>query len=270
MKSMNFVPSSSSLRHDRVVVVGLGQMAVVAVLGFGLALGVRVVRRECLRRIAGGRDRRLLDVDVFAIDVGRRQHQRRGRTHRRDLVILDLAVHAEEEHVVARDLRVVGGEVAGEAAFVFVPLGLPVRLDRQMAAAATRRPRGVAGVAQHLVFVVRALFLRHVGAPALRVGIHRHRVRTRGLGVVARRHRVGSVLDQAIVHSSPGVTAERWISLPSTHSKRFLPSGLRISSRSLPYGEAAGPEVFSVGNLSTVPWQSWHWISTAPMTSALM
>ena len=45
-------------------------------------------------------------------------------------------VAAELEHVVARDLRVVGREVARLLAFVVVALGLPVRLDRQVAAAA--------------------------------------------------------------------------------------------------------------------------------------
>jgi hypothetical protein len=44
------------LGDDRVVVVLVRQMAVVAFLGFGLALGVRVVRRERLRRIAGRGD----------------------------------------------------------------------------------------------------------------------------------------------------------------------------------------------------------------------
>ncbi len=41
------------LRHDGVVVVVLGDVAVVAILGFGLAFGVRIVRREGLRRVAG-------------------------------------------------------------------------------------------------------------------------------------------------------------------------------------------------------------------------
>ena len=47
---------------------------------------------------------------------------------------------AKEEHLVAGDLWVVGCEVAGGAAFVLVALGLPVGLDRQVAATATGGP----------------------------------------------------------------------------------------------------------------------------------
>ena len=57
------------------------------------------------------------------------------------LLPFDRAVPAELEHVVARDLRVVGRVVARLAALVVMALGLPVRLDRQVAAAAARRPR---------------------------------------------------------------------------------------------------------------------------------
>ncbi len=92
------------------------------------------------RGIAGRGDRRLLGIDSLAVDIRRRQDEGRRRADRCNFVVLDLAMHAEHEHVVARDLRIVGGEVAGEAAFVFVPFGFPVGLYRQMTAAAARCP----------------------------------------------------------------------------------------------------------------------------------
>ena len=58
------------LRHDRVVIVHGGDMAIVAGFGFGTPHGVREMRRESLAGKADGRDRRLLNVDAFAIDVG--------------------------------------------------------------------------------------------------------------------------------------------------------------------------------------------------------
>ena len=183
-------PQAQELRHDRVVVVRLRQVAIRAGLGLGAPFRVRVVRRHRLRAVAGCRDRRLLGVDPLAVDVLRAQHQRRGGAHRRDLVVLDRAVDAEHVDVVARDLRVVGRVVAREAALVAVALGAPVRLDRKVAAAAARGPRAMAGVAQHLVLAVRALVLRHVGAEAERARVHRHGVGAIGLGVVRRPHEV--------------------------------------------------------------------------------
>jgi len=64
-------PEQQQLGHDRVVVVGLGDVAVGAGLGLGAPLGVRVMRRKGLARIARSRDRRLLHIDVLAVDVGR-------------------------------------------------------------------------------------------------------------------------------------------------------------------------------------------------------
>ena len=139
------------LRHDRIVVVGLAQMAVGAGLGLGAPHRVREMRREGLGREARGGDRRLLDVDPLAVDVGRGQDQRRGRADRRDDVALGGLVAAELEHLVARDLRIVGREVAGLAAVIMVDRGAEVRLDRQVAAGAARRPGQVAGEAGHLV-----------------------------------------------------------------------------------------------------------------------
>src|SRR5690606_27035884 len=128
------------------------------------AHGVREVWREGLAREADRADRRLLHVDPLTVEVGRAQHQRRGRAHRRYLVALGGHVLAELEHVVARDLRVVGREVARGLAFVAVDFALPVGLDRQVAAAAARRPRQVAGEAGHLLVAVRALARGDTGA----------------------------------------------------------------------------------------------------------
>src|SRR3546814_697216 len=58
------------LRHDGVVVVRLAQMAVGAGLGLGLAHRVREMGREGLARKTDGADRRLLDVDALAVEVG--------------------------------------------------------------------------------------------------------------------------------------------------------------------------------------------------------
>ena len=70
-----------------------------------------------------------------------------------------------------------------------------------------------------------------------------------------------------ISHSRLGSSAERWMSLPPTHSKRRRPSCVRMSCMSMPPGRAAGPEVRSVGYLSAVPWQSTQSISMAAATS---
>ena len=78
------------------------------------------MRREGLAREARGRDRRLLDVDPLAVDVGRGQDQRRGRADRGDDVALGGLVPAELEHLVARDLRIVGREVARLLAVIMV------------------------------------------------------------------------------------------------------------------------------------------------------
>ena len=133
-------PVQQQLRHDRIVVVRLADVAVGAGLRLGPADGVREVRREGLAREAGGGDRRLLDVDPLAIDVGRGQDERRGRADRRDDIVLGRLVTAELEHVVARDLRIVGREVARLLALIMVDRGAVVRLDRQVAAGAARRP----------------------------------------------------------------------------------------------------------------------------------
>ena len=53
-----------------VVIVVLADVTVGALLGLVLANGVREVRREGLAGKARRADRRLLDIDAFAVDVG--------------------------------------------------------------------------------------------------------------------------------------------------------------------------------------------------------
>src|SRR5207244_13356732 len=107
-----FGPLQQELRHDRVVVILPRDVAVAAGLGFGSPLGVRIMRRERLRREPGRGDRRLLDIDALAIDVGRRKHQRRARAYGRDLAPLDRPVVTDLEHIVARDVRMLAGVTA--------------------------------------------------------------------------------------------------------------------------------------------------------------
>src|SRR6201999_1803906 len=79
-------------------------------------------------------------------------------------------VAAELEHVLARDLRGVGREVARLLALIMVRAGAEVRLDRQVAAAAARRPAQVAGEAGHLFGRMGELGLRHARAKRVAAG----------------------------------------------------------------------------------------------------
>ena len=58
------------LRHDGVIVVVAIDVAVRTGFGFGFAFGVWVMRRKGLRRKTTRGNRRLLDVNAFAVDVG--------------------------------------------------------------------------------------------------------------------------------------------------------------------------------------------------------
>ena len=185
------------LGHDGVVVVRFRDVAIAARLGLFLALGVRVMRRERLRGKAAGRDRRLLNINFFAVGVDRRQHQRRTGAHRRNLATLDRTGNAQLEHVVARHLRIVGRIVARLAALVVQLFGFPVGLDRQVAAGATGGPRQVAAVAAHLVVVVRQC--RHARPPlaVLAVGAGAHQLGARRFLVVVRVTGVDRIFYQA-------------------------------------------------------------------------
>src|SRR3546814_9094294 len=93
------------------------------------------------------------------------------------------------EHLVSRDLLIVGREVAGFDAVIFVAGGLPVCLDREVAAAAGRGPAEMAGEAGHLVGLVRQVFVEDAGAKGELASIgarFRHQLGPRRLHVEAR------------------------------------------------------------------------------------
>src|SRR3546814_15723006 len=87
---------------------------------------MREMRREGLARETRRRDRRLLHIDALAVDIGRRQHQRRSRADggddaahlaaRAGLAGLGELVPAELEPHLARDLRLIGRAVASTPA----------------------------------------------------------------------------------------------------------------------------------------------------------
>ena len=196
------------LRHHRIVIIRLAEVAVGALLGLGLAHRVREVRRERLGREAGCRNRRLLHIYALAVDIGRGQDQRRGRADRGDDIALAGLVAADLEHLVTRDLRVVGRIVARLVFLVFVDLGLPVGLDRQMTATARGRPAQMAGEARHLVGIVRAVLLRDRQAEAVFACLRPvlgHQLGTRGLGVEIGAVGIDRVLDQADLPRQFGV-----------------------------------------------------------------
>src|SRR3546814_551597 len=108
-------------------------------------------------------------------------------------------VAAELEHLVARDLRIIGREVARLLALEMMRLGLPVRLDWQMAAAAARRPAEVTGETGHPVVAVRAVLLGHARPPFILAVFRsrtRHQLGARRLGVEMR-PRGHRLLDEA-------------------------------------------------------------------------
>ncbi len=149
---------AEQLRHPGVVVVSLGEMAIGAILRRpDAAGGVREMRVEGLAAVAFGGDGLRLRVDPFAVLVLRTDHDRAGGTDHGHAVLLHRAVDPEHEDVVAHHLRIVGGEVAIHHAFVFVQRHALVRLHRQMATEAARRPRGVADLAIHRAVVVREM-----------------------------------------------------------------------------------------------------------------
>src|ERR1700749_335168 len=101
-------------------------MAVVASLGLGQPLGVRVVRVEGLRAVATCRDGRLLDVDLLAVDVRRGDDQRRARADWRDSASIGRSAAPQHEHVVAGYLRVVGRYDTRVSTLIVVARILPV------------------------------------------------------------------------------------------------------------------------------------------------
>ena len=227
-------------------------------LGLGRPHRVREMRREGLAREAGGADRRLLDVDPLAVDVGRGQDQRRGRADRRDDVALGRLVAAELEHVVARDLRIVGREVARLLALIMV------------ASASSSSPRSAGGSRRSSSSSCRWQVKQAIsssacgrdrasatpGAERVAAGLGaraRHQLGARRLEVeVAGCARIDAVLDQltpairAWDRRSSAGSARGGRSSSRIHSKRRRPSSLRSSARLLPLrrrGRARGEQV---------------------------
>src|SRR5262249_60061194 len=85
-------PLHQQLRHDRVVVAGLRDVAVGADLGLGCADGVRHESAERVSAVAFGRNRLLLRIEPFAVLVLRTYQHGAGRTRRRDAMASDRPV----------------------------------------------------------------------------------------------------------------------------------------------------------------------------------
>ena len=149
MKFMKFVPCKQELGHPGVVVVGGGDVAIAALLGF---FGANGVRNECAEGLAGETrcgNGLLRVVEPVAVGVLRTDEDGAGRARGRDAMAGDGAVDAEHVDVVAKNLKVVAGVIARGEAFV-VEHGLArVGGHLQMAAEAGGRPGRVAGVAGH-------------------------------------------------------------------------------------------------------------------------
>ena len=162
---------------------------------------------------------------------------------------LHCAVAAELEHVVARDLRVVGGVVARLAALV-----VHARSVFQFASIGRWQPTQLvvhdemAGVAGHLVVAVRALGRRHRGPPALLVVIEAA-ARARASRAPPSRCTRGASdrrvsLTSEIAHSSSGVDRRALVEALPAPLEAPPPVGRaqRARGRCRPCG-AAGPEV---------------------------
>ena len=184
-------PLHQQLRHDGVVVLGLGDVAVGAHLRFvratgagGLAPvprgadgpaadGVGDIRAEGDAAEALRRDRLLLDIDRLPARVVGADMDRAAGTRRADAVAGGVAVTGEHEDVVAQRLEVVGDEVPRHVPLVVERRGLLVGPLRQVAAEAARVPRAVAGDAAH-VFVGMGAAIGAGGAPPLHRPVLRH------------------------------------------------------------------------------------------------
>ena len=161
---MKFVPCEKELGHPGVVVVGGGDVAIAALLGFFGANRVRNERAERLAGKAGCGNGLLRVVEPVAVRILRTDEDGAGRARGGDAMAGDGAVDAEHVDVVAKDLKIVAGVVARGEPFV-VEHGLArVGGHLQMAAEAGGRPGRVAGVASHRRVGVGEMFvvLRHL------------------------------------------------------------------------------------------------------------
>ena len=130
------------LSHDGVVVFGVAEMAVVALLRAVFAAnGVRDVGRErdAAQAVAG--DRLLLDVDRLAVVVVAADMHGTRRPHRADAVLHHVAVFGQHVDVVSQRLKVVRRVVAADVAVVVQVRHLHVGSLHEMAAVAAWIPR---------------------------------------------------------------------------------------------------------------------------------
>ena len=165
------------LRHPGVVAAVGRQMAVRASLRFALANTVREVWIESLSAQPLGGNRLLLRIEPFALRALRGNQHGARRAHRDNLAFFRRAVAAQHENVVAQHLIVVRGEVPRRGLTLAVqrrPVG--IGCHRKVAAKATGHPRGVAGVASHLVVGMRqGVVRRRPIAPTRPVALYRLR-----------------------------------------------------------------------------------------------
>ena len=125
---------------------------------------MRNERGEGLAGEARGRNGLLRVIEPITIGVLRTDEHGAGRARRGDAMAGDGAVDAEHVNVVAKNLEIVAGVIFREQAFV-VEHGLAgVGGHLQMAAEASGRPGGVAGIAGHAAVGVgeRSVVARHL------------------------------------------------------------------------------------------------------------
>src|SRR4030095_1018264 len=103
-------------------------MAVGALFGFGFADGVREVRIKRLTTIARRRERWLLDINAFAVDIPGTEDQSTRGAQRGNLVPLGATVEPQDELVHPNPLGIIRGPVAREVTLEMVHSLFPVRL----------------------------------------------------------------------------------------------------------------------------------------------
>ena len=102
--------------------------------------GVREMRIEGLATVTFRREGLLLRVNPLAVRVLRTDHDCAGGAQDSHSVFLHRSVDSEHKHVVAHNLRIVGGEVPIANAFELILCDSLVRLHRKVAAETARGP----------------------------------------------------------------------------------------------------------------------------------
>ena len=106
---------------------------------------------------------------------------------------------AQLEHIVARNLRIIGREIARLFAFIMMGSRFPVRFNRQVASATAGRPAQVAGETRHLAFFVREIIVRDSCSKFELASIRArfaHELGTRSLKIETRVLRIDRVFNQ--------------------------------------------------------------------------